>query len=183
MTRLFFATNAYDVKTRVADEDRVSLAPLVHPHELARAGIVLQNGNVTVTCALVDHPPVTPAFAYRFDAHDRSIVISGDTKRSEALIQLAKGADVLVHEALFAGAVDRMVAPLPNAAALKKSILSHHTPVEEVGRIAAEAGVKTLVLAHLIPVEDATVTDQMWIDVARCAFNGRIVVGKDLLEI
>ncbi len=183
MTRLFFEMNEYDIKTRIADEGRVAPASLVQPHELRQPGPVMQDKNVTVTCALVDHPPVTPAFAYRFDTPDRSIVISGDTKRSDALIALAKNADVLVHEALFPSAIERLVAPLPNAAALKKSILSHHTAVEDVGRVAQAAGVKTLVLSHLVPPEDSSITDQMWIAAARNSFSGTIIVGKDLLEI
>jgi ribonuclease BN (tRNA processing enzyme) len=183
MTRLFFEMNAYDINTRIADEGRVPLVPLVHPHELTRGGIVMQDGNVTVKCALVDHPPVTPAFAYRFDSRDRSIVISGDTKRSDALIRLAEGADVLVHEALYVSGLDRLMAPLPNGVALKKSILSHHTSVEDAGRVAEAAGVKTLVLSHFVPAEDATITDQMWIDAARSTYKGRIIAGKDLLEI
>lgn len=89
---------------------------------------------MTVRCTLVDHPPVKPAFAFRFDSQDRSIVISGDTKRSDALIRLAQGADVLIHEVLYVPAVDRLVAKVPNATMLKKSILSHHTSVEEAGR-------------------------------------------------
>src|SRR5437773_3776620 len=96
MTRLFFEMNAYDITTRIADEGRVPLVPLVHPHELTQGGLVMQDENVSVTCALVDHPPVVPAFAYRFDTAERSIVVSGDTNRSESLIQLAQGADVLV---------------------------------------------------------------------------------------
>ena len=82
MTQLFFEMNAYDIKTRIADEGKMPLAPLVHVHELAQGGTVMQDSNVTVRCVLVDHPPVKPAFAYRFDSHDRSIVISGDTRRS-----------------------------------------------------------------------------------------------------
>jgi ribonuclease BN (tRNA processing enzyme) len=50
--------------------------------------------NVKVTAALVDHPPVVPSFAYRFDARDRSIVISGDTAPSDNVVKLARGADV-----------------------------------------------------------------------------------------
>jgi ribonuclease BN (tRNA processing enzyme) len=183
MTRLFFEMNAYDIKTRVADEGRASLIPLVHAHELTRGGIVMQDENVSVRCALVDHPPVKPAFAYRFDAGDRSIVISGDTKRSDALVRLARGADVLVHEALYVPAVDRMVARVPNATTLKKSIISHHTSVEDAGRVAEAAGVKTLVLSHLIPADDPDITEQMWIDSARSTYSGRILVGRDLLEI
>ncbi len=183
MTRLFFEMNAYDINTRIADEGKVPLAPLVHVHELSRGGAVMQDENVTVRCVLVDHPPVKPAFAYRFDSRDRSIVISGDTRRSDALIRLAQGADVLVHEVLYVPAVDRLAARVQNAATLKKSILSHHTSVEDVGRVAEAAGVKTLVLSHFVPPDDPDITDQMWADGARSTYRGRIVVGKDLMEI
>jgi ribonuclease BN (tRNA processing enzyme) len=183
MTRLFFEMSSYDIKVRIADEGRPPLAPLVHAHELRTGGVVMQDENVKVTAALVHHPPVSPAFGYRFDTADRSIVISGDTTPTKALIELAKGADVLVHDALFEPAIDRMVARVPNAQSLKRSILSHHTSAEDAGRVASEAGVKMLVLSHLIPADDPDVTEQMWIDAARRNFNGEIVVGKDLLEI
>jgi ribonuclease BN (tRNA processing enzyme) len=183
MTDLFFDMNAYDISTRIADEGRVPLTPLVHVHELSRGGPVMQDENVKVTAALVHHPPVAPAFGYRFDAADRSIVISGDTAPSENLIRLAEGADVLVHDALYAAGVDRLVARVPNATALKQSIMSHHTTAEDAGRMAQAAGVKTLVLSHLVPPDDSTITEQMWIDAARVHFQGRIIVGKDLLEV
>lgn len=183
MTRLFFEMNADELKTRVADEGRVPLIPLIHVHEVSEAGAVMQDENVKVTAALVHHPPVVPAFAYRFDAHDRSIVISGDTAPSDNLIKLAEGADVLVHEALFVSGVDRMIARVSNAATLKQSIMSHHTTAEDAGRVAQAAGVKMLVLSHLVPPDDPTITDQMWIDAARMQFRGPVVVGKDLLEI
>jgi len=60
----------------------------------------MQDENVRVTATLVDHPPVFPAFAYRFDASDRSIVISGDTRPCENLVKLAQKVDVLVHSAM-----------------------------------------------------------------------------------
>jgi ribonuclease BN (tRNA processing enzyme) len=183
MTRLFFEMNACDIDFRVADEDRVPLRPLVHVHELTDGGRVLQDENLTVTATLVDHPPVVPAFGYRFDASDRSIVISGDTLPSDNLIRLAEGADILVHDALYVAAVDRLVARVPNAPALKRSILSHHTPVEEAGRVARAAGVKKLVLSHLIPADEPAVTDQMWLEGARTHFSGEVVLGKDLLEL
>lgn len=124
-----------------------------------------------------------PAFAYRFDARDRSIVISGDTRRSDALIRLAQGADVLVHEALYVPAVERLTARVPNAATLRRSIISHHTSVEDAGRVAEAAGVKTLVLSHLVPADDPDITEQMWIEAARSTYKGQIIVGRDLLEI
>lgn len=183
MTRLFLAMNAYDINTRIADEGKVPLAPLVHAHDLTRGGVVMRDENVTVRCVLVDHPPVKPAFAYRFDSRDRSIVISGDTKHSNALVRLAQGADVLVHEALYVPGVDRLAARVPNAATLKSSILSHHTSVEDAGRVAQAAGVKTLVLSHFVPPDDPEITDQMWAEGARSTYEGRIIVGKDLMEI
>ena len=101
MTKLFFEMNASDIKARITDEGRVPLVPLVHVHELNHNGEVMRDENVTVTAALVNHPPVVPAFSYRFDARDRSIVISGDTARSDNLVKLARGADVLVHTAVY----------------------------------------------------------------------------------
>jgi ribonuclease BN (tRNA processing enzyme) len=161
----------------------VPLVPLIHVHELTQAGVVMRDENVKVTCALVDHPPVTPAFAYRFDTADRSIVISGDTNRSDNLVKLAQGADVLVHEAMYVPGVDRLVARVPNATTLKKHIIDSHTAVEDCGRVAAAAGVKTLVLSHLVPPDDPTITTQMWIDAARQHFKGEIIVAHDLMEI
>ena len=183
MTRLFFQMNAADINTRIVDEGRVPLTPLVHVHELREGGTVMEDGNVKVTAALVAHPPVTPAFAYRFDCPDRSIVISGDTARSDSLIALAKGADVLVHEAMFAGAVDRLVARVANASTLKQHLLASHTTAADCGRIAAAAGVGMLVLSHLVPPDDPEITDNMWVEAARAHYRGRIVLGKDLLEI
>jgi len=183
MTRLFFEMNASDIETRIADEGRVPLRPLIYVHELYQGGFVLQDENVRVTASLVDHPPVVPSFGYRFDAADRSLVISGDTAPSENLVELARGADVLVHEALYVPAVDRLVARVPNAASLKQSILSHHTSAEDAGRVAEAAGVKVLVLSHLVPPDDASVTDEMWIAAARTHFRGKVIVGKDLLAV
>jgi ribonuclease BN (tRNA processing enzyme) len=184
MTDLFFEMSAADIAARSADEGRVPLRPLIHAHELRTAGVVMQDDNVRVTAVLVHHPPTVPAFAYRFDAPDRSLVISGDTAPTERLIALARNADVLVHEALYdAAAVDRLIASVPNASDLRRSILSHHTTAEEAGRAAAAAGVGTLVLSHLIPSEDPAITDEMWRGAARKHFGGRIVVGRDLMEI
>jgi ribonuclease BN (tRNA processing enzyme) len=56
-----------------------------------------------------------------------------------------------------------------------------HTPTEEVGRIAQEAGVKTLVLSHLAPGE--RVSDERWRDAAAKNFKGKIIVARDLMVI
>jgi ribonuclease BN (tRNA processing enzyme) len=183
MTKLFFEMNAYDIDTRISNEGRVPLVPLVHVHEIRDNGAVMSDNNVKVTAALVDHPPVVPAFGYRFDARDRSIVISGDTAPSDNLVRLARGADVLVHSVMYPAAIDRLVGRVPNAAMLKESILAHQTSAEDAGRIAQAAGVKTLVLSHLVPPDDPQVTERMWIEAAQAHFHGKVILGRDLLEI
>jgi ribonuclease BN (tRNA processing enzyme) len=184
MTKLFFEMSAFDIETRIADEGRVPLTPLVFPHEIDDGAVIVKDEHVTVTAARVHHPPIARAFAYRFDARDRSIVISGDSALpADNLIALARGADVLVHEVVFPSAVDRLIAGLPNVERLKKSILAHHTTPEDAGRVAQAAGVKTLVLSHFVPAEDAVLTDADWIGAARTHFRGDIVLGRDLMEI
>lgn len=183
MTKLFFEMNKNDIDIRISNEGRVPLVPLVHAHEVRDGGAVMADENVKVTAALVDYPPVVPSFAYRFDARDRSIVTSGDTARSDNLVKLARGADVLVHSAMYPPAIDRLVARVSNAAALKASIIAHQTSAEDAGRVAQAADVKTLVLSHLVPADDPQVTERMWIEAAQVHFRGTVIVGKDLLEI
>jgi ribonuclease BN (tRNA processing enzyme) len=183
MTTLVAEMNRYDIETRIADEGLPPFAGLVRPHEITKGGLVMRDGRVKVTAALVDHPPVRPAFAYRFDTPDRSIVISGDTAPSPSLIALAKGADVLVHEVLYLSALDRLVKGNPHSARLRAHLLASHTPTAEAGRIAAAAGVKTLVLSHFVPGDDPSITDEMWAKDARAHFKGEVVVGRDLMVL
>ena len=77
----------------------------VEVKEISGAGPVMQDDNVKVSAIVVEHPPVKPALAYRFDFKDRSIAFSGDTAPLEAVAKMAKGADVLVHETMYVPAV------------------------------------------------------------------------------
>ncbi|MBN9546927.1 MAG: MBL fold metallo-hydrolase [Alphaproteobacteria bacterium] len=183
MTRLFLEMNDYDIRTRMADEGRPPLKDLIAAHEIAGDGPVMQDKNVKVTAALVEHPLVKPAFAYRFDCPDRSIVISGDTRPSENLVRLAKGADVLVHEVMYLPAIEQVIAREANATTLRAHLIASHTSTEDVGRIATEAGVKTLVLSHLVPGGLPIIPDQVWYDAVRPHFQGKLVVGRDLMEL
>ena len=177
MTQLFLDLNEVDIRTRIADEGRPPLADRIVPHEISTGGLVMQDQWVKVTAALVDHPPITPAFAYRFDCPDRSIVISGDTRASDRLIALARGADVLVHEALYLPALEQLIATEPNAKTLREHLLASHTPAADVGRVATEAGVKTLVLSHLVPGGNSAIKDEDWIEAVRPHFSGKIIIG------
>jgi ribonuclease BN (tRNA processing enzyme) len=110
-------------------------------------------------------------------------VISGDTAYCPELIELARDADVLVHEALYPPAIEALVARVPNARRLLSHLRASHTTIEDAGRVAAAAGVRTLVLSHLIPADDPEVTDDLWLAAARRHFTGEVVVGRDLQTI
>jgi len=183
MTEAWFELNRFDIETRIADEGRVDLRKLVTAHEFDRNGPVMQNGDVKVSAARVRHPPIEHAYAYRFDAADRSIVISGDTTVSPELVALAKGADVLVCEAMHLAGLENLLKKVPNAATLREHLLASHITTEDLGKLAAEAGVKTLVMTHLVPSDDPSITDAMWMEGVRKHYGGTIVVGRDLLEL
>ncbi len=183
MTQLFFNYEKFDIDTRIVDEGRADPRKLVAVHEFGRAGRVMQNGDVKVTSCRVLHPPITQSYAYRFDAKDRSVVISGDTAYAPQLAEFAKGADVLVHEVMYLPGIEALLKRLPNAHRLRQHLMAAHTLPEDVGRIAAQAGVRTLVLSHFVPGDDATITDEQWAEGVRKNFKGQIIVGRDLLEI
>lgn len=183
MLRTFLRLNDVDIRTRTADEGRPPLGQLIASHDIARGGPVVHDANVKVTAALVNHPPVRPAFAYRFDCPDRSIVISGDTTPSDALIELARDADVLVHEVMHVPSIEKLIATEPNAKTLREHLLASHTTTEQVGEVATKARVKTLVLSHFVPGGYPFLNDSVWLSDVRKSFKGRIIVGRDLLEV
>jgi ribonuclease BN (tRNA processing enzyme) len=190
MTKKFFELNAFDIDIRIRDEGKPDPRVMLVPHEVESAGIVMQDDNVKVSCVLADHPPLPVALSYRFDTADRSVVFSGDTRKTDALINLAKGADVFVCEAqhlpgmrqVLDGAVKAGRFDKDTADSLFKSISGNALTVEQAGEVAQAAGVKTLVLSHFVPGNGA-VPDQVFVDEARKAFSGEIIAGRDLLEI
>ncbi len=98
-------------------------------------------------------------------------------------MKLATGADVLVHEVMLPERVRELLRGLPNSEALARSVISHHTTAEEVGRVAAAARVKSLVLSHFVPAEDPDVPDEQWLAPVRRHYPGPVIVGRDLMEI
>ena len=183
MMRAFFDYQKFDIDLRIVDEGRPDLHKTVAAHDLSGPGVVMENDDVKVSACLVRHPPIQQAYAYRFDARDRSVVISGDTAYAPELAEFAKGADVLVHEVLYLPGVDALLQRVPTAGRLREHLVASHTVPEDVGRIAAQAGVKTLVLSHFVPGDDPSITDEQWSAGVRKHFQGRVIVGKDLMEL
>jgi ribonuclease BN (tRNA processing enzyme) len=171
-----------------AEDFKMTPVVSVDVQEVSAAGPVIQDDNVKVSATIVNHPPVKPALGYRFDFKDRSIAFSGDTTPLEAVVKLAEGADLLVHEVMYVPAVEDYVRgqvakgrPV-NFENFMAHMRADHSPVEDVGRIAQRAGVKTLVLSHLTPAVEG-ISDDTWRSPAEKHFKGEIVVGKDLMVV
>ncbi|MEU0650489.1 MBL fold metallo-hydrolase [Streptomyces umbrinus] len=151
------------------------------PHPRMSPVTFYEDDWVRVSATLVQHAPVFPALAFRFDTEDGSVVFSGDTGTSDNLVELATDADVLVHEVIDRDWVEQQF-PEPRSP-VDESIIQHlltaHTTIEEVGPIAERAGVGTLVLNHLVP---ADAPDRIFRR-AQDGFSGRLVVGHDLDHI
>lgn len=195
LIRLQIEATAYDINIRMRDEAWPDPRPLIRTHEvrLPRVGAsargpvapptrsfpVMSDARVRVTATLVDHAPVFPSFAYRFDTAYGSVVFSGDTAPTKNLVTLARGADVLVHEAID---VDIVRASGLDEAKIRH-LLTSHTDSTLVGGIAAAAGVPTLVLNHLSPGNPALVPDTTWSRKAATGYAGTVVVGHDLQRV
>jgi len=209
LTRKLFEAFAYNINVRIADEGRTDVTSNVFVHELGVGrddyrpdidlGVVASGASiaaaappmdpveiyprddngVSVTAILVQHAPVFPAMAYRFDAPSGSVVFSGDTGRCDNVVRLAQGADFLVHEVIDLDFVSDRVAKLPNRDSIINHLTESHTSPEDAGRIAARAGVGTLVLSHLVP-GDSEIPEDVWEARARSTFDGKVVCGVDL---
>ena len=202
---------AYNVSLRVAAEGRADVVDSLRVHEIGvrRDGhspdidlgvtgdgssahaaapdmepveIYAQDDHgVRVTATLVQHAPVFPAFGFRIDTPHGSVAFSGDTGRCDNVARLAADADVLVHEVID---VDRLALRLsgqPNAASVVNHLRAAHSSPEQVGEIATRAGVRRLVLSHLVP-GDGDPSDEEWEARVRPYFDGDVVCGLDLDE-
>lgn len=146
----------------------------IRVHAVADGSTFSLPGGLKVTAFAVNHHPVEPSFGYRFERGASSIVFSGDTRPNSNLVQFARGADVLVHEAV-AGTGARS-----DGSTQRWGILDYHSSATEAGETAEKAHVKILVLTHLIP---GNAPESQFLEEAQKTFRGRVVVGKDLLRL
>lgn len=151
-------------------------------------GVIYDNGGLKITMFDVDHEPIEPAVGYRFDFAGKSIVISGDTVATPRMTEAARGCDVLIHEAIDVETIRRGQAMVqrtdPRRAALIEDLLDYHTPTLDLARIAQEAGVKKLVITHLIPsIAPSDAPEKNFIRGMSEIYSGPIVVGRDLMKI
>ncbi|MHA6766972.1 MBL fold metallo-hydrolase [Sphingobium ummariense] len=167
-----------------------------HDVEASEPRIIYQDDKLKVTAVPNSHfiamsPEKRPlgarlSYSYRFDTADRSIVVTGDTGPSESLVQLARGADMLVSEVQDLDEVMAIVRGFPGSQEQKKAIEAHmreeHVTPEQVGEMGKQAGVKLIVLTHLSTPEDAGVRANNLAVRARAVFGGPVVVAEDGAE-
>ena len=138
----------------------------VTANEVAQ-GLVSDSNGFRVVSAPVEHE--IPAVAYRIETDEGVVVISGDTRPCRSLIQLAKGADLLLHECSF-----------PDDMSEIARITNHSTP-SEVGNVASKAAVKGVVLTHLFPHWSGR--EKEMTESVSAKFGGKVIIARDLLEI
>jgi ribonuclease Z len=149
-----------------------------------KEAVILEEDGVKITAFEVDHRPVAPAVGYRFDYKGRSVVISGDTVPCQSLLDQAKGADVLVHEALQP-AINKILMDVNkkhgrlNLARIINDIMDYHTFSEDAARIAAKAGVGHLLLTHILPPLPVADLKEAFLGDAIKYYKGPITVGED----
>lgn len=176
----------------------VPIAQILFGHDMG-TGAVYQDANVKVTAVENTHfhfPPGSPAYGkyksytYRFEASDRVVVFTGDTGPSVAVTELAKGADILVSEVdSVEENVTRQIktglwqlrTPDEQASFIRHDTEEHLSP-DEVGKMAARAGVKTVVLSHIGPSTDPKDDFKRYGEQVKKYFSGPVLVAKDLME-
>lgn len=175
----FLHAMAFDVTLRMEDEGRVPPGPLFDVGRLSE-GLVHDAGRVRIHAMRNDHPPIAESYALRIDCGGDSIVISGDTAYMPQMAEFAADADILIHEAMLPAGVEALVARMTNGDdRLREHILRSHTSAEDVGRIAAAAGVGQLALTHMVPDGDPDITEDDWIEAVRRHWQGQLHIGRD----
>jgi ribonuclease Z len=163
-----------DIGYRLAHHEDLNWRPATEVTEVEH-GVVFAKGVVRVTAAPTDHAPVRPTVGFRVDDADRSVVIAGDTVPCAGLDRLCAGADVLVHTVVRPDLIEQIGLPRLN------DVLGYHSSVSDAAKTAARAGVRTLVLTHLVPAP-APGTEHEWLQHATPHFAGQVKLAVDLLR-
>jgi ribonuclease BN (tRNA processing enzyme) len=180
--RAFLQSMRDDIELRIADEARPDLAGLVDVR-LIEEGTVIEEAGLHVSALANRHPPLVESYAIAFEAEGSRIVFSGDTAPFAGFTAFAAGADLLVHEAMLASGIERIVARLGLGDKLRRHFQSSHTLAEDAGRIAAEAGVRALALHHFVPGDDPLLGPADWEKAVRQHYAGPLFIGRDGLQI
>lgn len=149
-----------------------------------RTGLVLDDDGLRITAIEVDHAPIEPSYAYRFDYKGRSVVITGDLKYHAPLARAAKGADVLVSEAISLSMTRALQEGARGAGRDRQATIMHdiedyHITPEQAATIANDAGVKLLVYYHLLPAPDGGLPRRLFAQGVNDARRGEWTIADD----
>jgi ribonuclease BN (tRNA processing enzyme) len=176
MTNHLFAAFSEDINIRTRGLEReVRKWNRVTVHEI-NSGVVYDRDGVKVTAIRVPHGSWKNAYAYRVDAPDRSILISGDTRPSEALIASAKNVDVLVHEVYLS--TNLKAENRPGGHLWPQYMRAFHTSEVELGRIAQKTNCKLLIVTHTILFGGTE--EQLVSGIRKGGYAGPLMIGRDL---
>ncbi len=185
---------------RISDGTKITPANKIFSGHDTGDGTIFQDANVKVTAAENTHfhfQPGSPgygkykSYAYRFDTPDRALIFTGDTGPSDAVVTLAKGADLLVSE--VTGTFDsykeqqikngrwQAMTPEQQAGALRHMAEEHLQPAD-VGKIATRAGVKAILLTHLPATGNPKEDYKTFAEAVKKEFSGPVIVANDLME-
>ena len=179
----FLASMKADIDLRIEDEGRPDLRDLVEI-QVIDAGHVMEREGVSVSAIRTEHPPLIDTFALSFKTSQAHVVFSGDTARLEALEGFARGADLLIHEAMLESALPALMARIGNGSEkLMEHLLRSHTFAHDAAITAANAGAKRLVLSHLIPSDDPDYGLKDWEEACAGNYEGELIVGQDGIKI
>jgi ribonuclease BN (tRNA processing enzyme) len=188
----YFAPN---VASHWMESSRVPAENIMKAKDIAGSGLVYEDDNIRVTAVENCHyhfDKGTPgygwqkSFAFRFQTPDKVVVFSGDTGQcGHAMSDFAKGADILVHEVIDLAAIERTLHTTSSDPGQLDRLMNHmrteHSTAEQVGQVAHDAGVKLVVLSHLVN-GGAPANEAAYIAGVKSHYSGPVVVGKDLME-
>jgi len=179
----FLASMKADIDLRIEDEGRPDLRTMLRIHEID-AGVVLEQDGLTVSAIRTEHPPLIDCFALSFRTAAAHVVFSGDTAPIAALEDFARGADLLIHEAMLESALPALMARIGNGSdKLMAHWLRSHTFAHDAAKTATRARVKQLALSHLIPADDPAYGEQDWVAAVADHWDGPLVIGHDGVKI
>ena len=163
-------TYRFDRGYRIAHhgEDLLDPALGVPEAETVKPGVIIQDGDLTVTAYLAEHDPVKPAYGYRFDYRGRSLAISGDSNVTAETHRMAKNLDLLLHDALSVPTVSAMAHTaeelgLARNAKFLRDILDYHASTDALIELNKKTPVKMIALYHLIPAPQNFIMERIFL--------------------
>ena len=179
----FITSMKADIDLRIEDEGRPDLRALLQIHTID-AGTVLELDGLAITAIRTEHPPLVDCFALSFKTPKVHVVFSGDTAPIKELESFARGADLLIHEAMLEAALPALMSRIGNGSGkLMEHWLRSHTFAHDAAKTATNADVKRLALSHLIPSDDPNYGTQDWKEAVADHWNGPLIVGYDGVKI